>query len=91
VVPHNFKVFLENDQVRVLEFPSKGGEKIAMHSHPASISYLISGRGKTTFTSPDGKTREQEAKVGQATWHEAETHASESTGAVHALLIELKK
>jgi quercetin dioxygenase-like cupin family protein len=91
VAPNNFKVLLENDQVRVLDFRSKGGEKIPMHSHPAYFIYSISGGGKTTSTSPDGKTREQENKVGQATWHEAETHSSQTTGAVHLLLIELKK
>ncbi|PYU02942.1 MAG: cytoplasmic protein [Acidobacteria bacterium] len=87
----NFKVLLENDRVRVLDFHGKAGEKIAMHSHPAYISYQVSGSGKTTFTSPDGKTTEREARPGQALWHEAETHSSESSGAVHALLIELKK
>src|SRR5713226_8949051 len=66
VAPENFKVLLENDQVRVLEFRGKPGDKIGMHSHPAYLTYIISGSGKTKFTSPDGKTTEQEAKVGQA-------------------------
>jgi quercetin dioxygenase-like cupin family protein len=89
--PGNVKVLLENDRVRVLDFHAKAGEKIPMHSHPAYVSYLISGSGKTKFTSSDGKTREQEARAGVALWHDAETHSSESTSAVHALLIELKK
>ena len=65
-------------------------------------SYLVEYMGKqgasfpstrmmTFFTRPNGKTMAQEPKAGQATWHEAGTHASESTGPVHALLIELKK
>lgn len=91
VAPNNAKVLLENDRVRVLDFRAKAGEKIPMHSHPAYVSYLISGSGKTTFTSPDGKTTEQEARAGKALWHDAETHSSESTSAVHALLVELKK
>jgi len=92
VAPKNFKVLLENDRVRVLDFTSSAGQKIPMHSHPAYISYSISGAGKTKFTAPDGKTTEQAAKTGQATWHEAETHASEyvGTGTTHVLLIELK-
>lgn len=89
--PNNVKVLLENDRVRVLDFSAKAGEKIPMHSHPAYVSYLISGSGKTKFTSADGKVTESEAKAGQALWHEAETHSSESTSAVHALIIELKK
>ncbi len=89
--PNNFKVLLENDRVRVLDFHGNAGEKVAMHSHPAYVSYTVSGSGKSKFTSPDGKTTETEVEVGKALWHDAETHASESTGTVHALLIELKK
>jgi quercetin dioxygenase-like cupin family protein len=92
VSPDHFKVLLENERVRVLDFQSKAGVKIPQHSHPAYISYSISGAGKTKFTSKDGKVTEQPAKTGQATWHEAGTHASEyeGTGATHVLLIELK-
>lgn len=91
VAPNNNKVLLENDQVRVIDFHSKPGVKIPMHSHPDMVVYSISG-GKTKFTSPDGKVTEREGKPGQATWRDAETHASEyiGTGEAHAVLIELK-
>jgi quercetin dioxygenase-like cupin family protein len=92
VAPNNFTVLLENERVRVLDFHTKAGVKIPLHSHPAYISYSISGAGKTKFTSADGKVTEPAAKTGQATWHEAETHASEyeGTGTAHVLLVELK-
>ena len=92
VAPDHFTVLLENDRVRVLDFHTKAGVKIPLHSHPAYISYSISGAGKTKFTSADGKVTEAPAKTGKATWHEAETHASEyhGTGSAHVLLIELK-
>ena len=92
VSPDHFTVLLENEGVRVLDFHSTTGVKIPVHSHPAYISYSISGAGKTKFTSADGKVTEQTAKTGQATWHEAETHASEyqGTGSAHVLLVELK-
>ena len=92
VAPKNFKVLMENDRVRVLDFTAAAGEKIPMHSHPAYISYSISGAGKTKFTYPSGKTTEPAAKTGQATWHDAETHASEyqGSGSTHVLLVELK-
>jgi quercetin dioxygenase-like cupin family protein len=92
VSPDHFTVLLENERVRVLDFHSSAGVKIPLHSHPAYISYSISGAGKTKFTSADGKVTEQTAKTGQATWHEAETHASEyqGTGSTHVLLVELK-
>jgi hypothetical protein len=92
VAPKNFKVLLENDKVRVLDFHSTAGTKIPMHSHPGYVSYSVSGAGKTKFTSADGKTTEAAAATGQATWHDAETHASEyeGTGTTHVLLVELK-
>lgn len=92
VAPDHFTVLLENARVRVLDFHSRAGVKIPLHSHPAYISYSISGAGKTKFTSKDGKVTEETAKTGQATWHEPNTHASEymGTGSAHVLLIELK-
>jgi quercetin dioxygenase-like cupin family protein len=92
VAPQHFKVLLENEQVRVLDFHGKAGDKIPMHSHPAYVSYSISGAGKTKFTAPDGKVTERRAATGQALWHEPETHASEyvGTGTTHVLLVELK-
>ena len=92
VSPDHFTVLLDNERVRVLDFHSAAGIKIPLHSHPAYVSYSISGAGKTKFTSADGKVTEQTAKTGQATWHEPETHASEyqGSGSTHVLLIELK-
>ena len=93
VAPENFTVLLENEHVRVLDFHTKAGVQIPQHSHAAYISYSISGAGKTKFTSKDGTVKEQAAKTGQATWHEAQTHASEyeGSGAAHVLLVELKQ
>ena len=92
VAPNHFKVLLENERVRVLDFHAKQGEKIGMHSHPDYITYPIASAGKTKFTSPDGKVTEQPASVGRATYHDAETHASEyvGPGKIHVLLVELK-
>jgi len=92
VAPKNFKVVLENDHVRVLDFHSKAGDKIPMHSHPGYVAYSITGSGKTTFTFPDGKTTVVPADAGQVTWRDAETHATEYTGKgeTHVILVELK-
>ena len=91
VAPNNFKVLLENDRVRVLDFHSKPGDKIGMHSHPSSVYYYVAG-SKTKFTSPDGKVTERESKLGQSAWRDPETHASEyvGTGESHVVLVELK-
>ena len=54
--PNLYKILLENDQVRVLEYRVKPGDKEPMHSHPAGVVYVFTdGRAKTT--TPDGKQR----------------------------------
>ena len=92
VAPHAYKVLLENDRVRVLDFRLKPGEKAAMHWHPAYIVHVLSP-AKVKFTSPEGTSREIENKPGETFWHEEGSHAAENTGTseLHALEIELKK
>ncbi len=91
VAPESYKVLLENDRVRVLEFRIKPGMKNAMHSHPDIIVYKFTS-GKTKFTLPDGKTFNRENNANEVSFHEAETHATENVGCTesHGLLIELK-
>ena len=91
VAPESYKVLLENDRVRVLEYRIKPGYKNAMHSHPDFLLYaLIPEKFKLTF--PDGKTIDSEAKAGEVLFYEAETHAYENVGSTeaHGFLIELK-
>lgn len=90
VDPSHFKVLLDNERVRVLDFTASPGEKIAMHWHPDYITYNFNG-GKTTFSFPKGKPVESVAKAGDVAWHESETHGSVigDTGA-HVLLVEIK-
>lgn len=41
----NYKVLLENGQVRVIEYRLKPGEKEPMHSHPSGVfAYFFSAR-----------------------------------------------
>ena len=85
------KVLLENAQVRVLAVKIKAGEKVPMHSHPASVSYVLSD-GKLRITLADGKSVGKEPKAGAATWSDAVTHAVENigTGEFTQVQIELK-
>ena len=85
------KVLLENAQVRVLAVKIKAGEKVPMHSHPASVSYILSD-GKLRITLADGKTVEKEPKAGAASWSDAVTHAVENIGTADfsQVQIELK-
>src|SRR6185369_2203841 len=75
--PGNYKVLLENERVRVLDFQLKKGAKEDFHAHPAAVTYVI-GLFKIRFTFPDGSTRIREAKAGDVFYGDALTHASEN-------------
>jgi len=90
VAPEKFKVLFENDQVRVMEYKGKAGEKLVMHSHPDHAIYNVVG-GKTKFTTADGKTQESASKTGEVIWVPATTHSAEHFTDVHGILFELKK
>ena len=89
--PNNYKVLLENDRVRVLDFQLKKGAKEDFHAHPAAVTYVLTPF-RIRFTFPDGSTRIREGKAGEVFYGEALTHASENIGDTdaHGLLIEMK-
>ena len=92
--PAAYRVALENDRLRVLEFNSRPGMGVCgngMHSHPAHLTVLLSA-AKARVKLPDGKTFVAENKLGDVFWSEAETHEVENISGknVRALLVELK-
>ena len=89
VAPDIYKVRLDNASVRVLEVTGKAGQKAAMHHHPGYVVYDLTD-GSVRFTDAKGATTEAAMKVGEATWRDAENHASEVLSDFHALLFELK-
>jgi quercetin dioxygenase-like cupin family protein len=90
--PQYYKVLLENEQVRVLEYRLKPGEKEPMHSHTTGILYIF-GDAKMKTTYPGGRTEESSGGAGEAHWRKPVTHALENIGdtEAHALAVELKK
>lgn len=89
--PENYKVLLENDRVRVLDFQLRKGAMEKTHSHPAAVTYVLTPF-KIRFTFPDGKTFVREAKAGEVLFGEAVTHSPENIGDTdaHGILVELK-
>jgi beta-alanine degradation protein BauB len=92
--PRAYRVVLENEAVRVLEFNSKPGMGVCgsgMHSHPAHLSVALSP-AKARVRLKDGTTIVAENRIGDVWWSEAETHETENISGrdVRALLIELK-
>ena len=89
--PDNYKVLLENERVRVLDFKLRKGDSEKPHSHPAAITYVLSPF-KIRFTFADGTSRVREANVGDVFFGDALIHASENIGDsdAHGVLVELK-
>lgn len=90
--PKLYRVLLENDEVRVLEYRLKPGQKEPLHSHPDGVVYGFND-SKIRVTSADGKVTESAGKAGDVFWRKAVTHALENVGDtdVHSLAIEIKR
>ncbi len=91
LAPRNHRVLVENERVRVFEAWLKKGEKLPMHSHPHSVTYMLTN-GKVKSTSPDGSSRRREVKTGAAEWSEPRSHAVENLGGTFRwITFELKE
>ena len=90
--PEFYRILLENDEVRVLEYRLKPGQKEPMHSHPEGVVYGFND-SKIRVTSTDGKVTESAGKAGDVYWRKSVTHALENVGDtdVHSLAVEIKR
>ena len=62
--PQYYKVLLENEQVRVVEYRLKPGEKEPMHTHTAGVVYVFAdARMRASY--PDGRTQESSGGAGE--------------------------
>jgi quinol monooxygenase YgiN/quercetin dioxygenase-like cupin family protein len=91
IYPANYKVLIENDQVRVMDFRLRKGDTEDFHSHPAHVLYVLEPF-KIRFGFPDGRTGMREVKAGEVLYSEAVTHSPVNVGETdaHGILIELK-
>ncbi len=92
--PRSYRVVLENDRVRVLEFKSRPGFGVCgegMHSHPDHVTVSLTG-AKLKVTTPDGKAVFKDIPPGTVFFAPAEIHSAEIIGGVGTLsyIIELK-
>ncbi|THD62873.1 hypothetical protein [Phenylobacterium sp.] len=93
VQPASYRVALDNDSVRVLEFTGRPGMSVCgsgLHSHPAHLTVVLTA-AKVKVTQ-NGKTFIAENKPGDVFWSEAVTHETENVGGapVRSLIVELK-
>jgi quercetin dioxygenase-like cupin family protein len=90
--PDTFRLLLENDEVRVLEYQLLPGERDRWHTHPPKVSYVVSG-GSLRITLKDGSSYDVTEKTGDAAWMDAlGEHVAENTGStpVRIVLVEVK-
>ena len=85
----HLKVLAEDEKARVLKYTPEKGDKTPMHSHPATVVYVLKG-GRVKFTMPDGNTRDGELKTGDALLRPPVTHADEAVDDLDVVLVELK-
>lgn len=92
LAPQLYKVVLDNDCVRVIDYRLQPGEKEPMHSHPSGVVVYFFTDAKMRGSSPDGKTTEIFNKAGEVIWREPVTHFGENIGSneIHTLLVEPK-
>jgi quercetin dioxygenase-like cupin family protein len=94
VNPRSYRVVLENDSVRVLEYLSKPGLSVCgvgRHSHPKHLTVVLSG-GRVKVTHADGKVHVADPEPGKIFWSPAETHEIENISGrdKRAYIIEIK-
>ncbi len=86
-----YKIILENDCVRVLDYHDSPGDKTHQHKHPPFVLYALSSF-KRSLTLPDGKVLKREFKEGDVMWSAEQTHVGENIGQTptHVVIVELK-
>lgn len=86
-----YKVVLENDRVRVLEYRDSPGQRTSPHYHPDYVLCSLSAF-RRKFVLPGGQEAVRDVSAGQVVWGKAQSHIGENVGSTetHVLVIELK-
>jgi hypothetical protein len=91
--PRSYRVVLENQNVRVIEYKSRPGLGVCgegMHSHPAHLAIVLTP-AKVKVTQ-DGKTTYADIPAGEVMFFDPEVHSAENVGGAgtRLYLVELK-
>jgi quercetin dioxygenase-like cupin family protein len=92
--PRSYRVVLENEKVRVLEYVSRPGLGVCgagKHSHPDHVTVVLTP-AKAKVTREDGTSFVNELKAGDTFWDPASTHMAENIGGsgTRMILVEIK-
>jgi quercetin dioxygenase-like cupin family protein len=90
--PDNFKLLLENEHVRVLQYTLLPGALDHWHTHPPRVGHVLSG-AKIRVTEADGSHEDYDEKTGDTYWGEFsalhDTRNLDTTPYI-AILVEVK-
>ncbi len=86
-----YKVILENDRVRVLEYRDSPGQRTSPHHHPDYVLCAL-GTFKRKFVFADGGEAIRDVRTGEVAWGKAHSHIGENVGSsdTYVLIVELK-
>jgi len=89
--PGHYRVILENERVRVLEYLDSPGDKTTPHAHPDSVMFTLSSFSRRL--SANGRELDVVLPAGEARWLAAQEHSGENTGSTqtHTIFFELKE
>jgi hypothetical protein len=86
-----YKVILENERVRVLEYRDAPGQRTSPHHHPDYVLCALSAF-KRRLVLGDGREATREFRPGEVASGKAQSHIGENIGETdtHVLIVELK-
>ena len=89
--PDLYRVVMENERVRVLEYRDRPGDRTTPHGHPDSVMVTLSGF-RRRLVSGDQQA-EVDIPVGVVRWLDAQEHLGENIGdsETHVVFVELKE
>ena len=89
--PELYRVVMENDRVRVLEYRDRPGDRTTPHSHPDSVMYTLSSF-RRRLTSGD-RSVDRDIEEGTTSWLAAQEHSGENIGETETrvIFVELKE
>lgn len=89
--PDLYRVVMENDRVRVLEYRDRAGDRTTPHEHPDSVMLTLSGFQRRL--QQGDRSTDVTLEAGQVRWLDAQEHAGENIGETptHVIFVELKE
>lgn len=89
--PQLYRVVMENDRVRVLEYKDQPGDRTSPHRHPDSVMVTLAAFRRRLVG--EAGHQDVELDAGQTRWLAAQEHSGENVGTSgsHAIFIELKE